>query len=257
MGSSSIGFTNTARCRIVEVTCCRGRAPLLASRQVLSSLIAAAVRDHCQYITYTCGSEMYAHSPCAREHLDSPDDMLSELAGLLLTAEIEGRSQMVIWGSLLSSVCCSRRRDELVLEFALTPLAIAAFHPDNPYSNSNIAEALFFSSKYAPPLLRLVRERFPHGVQQIYLSLSELRQLFGIGDEKYVNWHDFRRFVLDPAAGEINAVAHVDISTTERRQSRKVIGVDLHFAAKPWLSYVHQSSFRGVTCDPPAAQYAP
>ena len=257
MGSSSIGFTNTARCRIVEVTCCRGRAPLLASRQVLSSLIAAAVRDHCQYITYSCGSEMYAHSPCTREHLDDPGGMLSELAGLLLTAVVEGSCPLEIWGCLLSSVCSSRRRNDLVLEFALTPLAIAAFHPDNPHSTYNIAQALFFSSKYAPALLGLVRNKLDRGIEQTYLGLSELRHLFGISDEKYINWHDFRRFVLDPAVGEVNAVAHVDISTAELRKARKVIGAELRFGAKPWLSYVHQSSFHGVTCDPLAGPCSP
>lgn len=240
------------RYRVTDVACCRGRAPSLACRQVLSSLIAAAVRDHCQYITYSCDGTMYAQSACAREHMDQPDMVLTELASLVMTAVVDGRGQAVIRGSVLSSVACSRRHDDLVVEFALTPLAIAAFHPDNPHSTHNIAEALFFNSKYAPALLRLAREKLDLGVRQTYLSLNKLRCALGVGDDKYLNWNDFRRFVLDPAAAEVNEVAHLDISTNELRQSRKVIGVELHCAAKPWLSHVHQTSFRGVTCDPAA-----
>lgn len=245
MGSSRIDSTQAAHYRVADVICCRGRAPSLVARQILSSLIAAAVRDRCQYITYSC-----EQSECTHGDTVEPDEVLTELASLLMTVVVDECSYTVIRGCVLSSVACSRRHDDLVVEFALTPVAIAAFHPGNPHSTNNIAEALFFISKYAPALLRLVRDKLDQGARRTYLGLTKLRLALGVDDDKYLNWNDFRRFVLDPAAAEVNEVTHFDITMAELRQSRKVIGVDLQFAPKSWLSHIHQRSFRGVTCDP-------
>lgn len=241
MGTRQPTYLQHADFRIDDVASTKNRAPSPLCRQVLSSLIAAVIRDRCEHLGYTCEAEDYC-GECGAEQLE---DLLAELAGLVITAT--SGSGVVTRGCLLSSVSSRSEGGKTYWEFVFTPLAIASFHPDNPFSASNTAAALFFTSKYAPMLLQLASQMLERGAGKMYLSLATLRRVLGVEDEKYLNWNDFRRFVLDPAAHEITEVAHLDLTTSELRQSRKVIGIEVHCAAKEWLSHVSQQCFHSVS----------
>jgi hypothetical protein len=215
----------------------------MTGRQILCSLITATGRDRCRHVTYAKDLSRRTEQDCT-DHLDA---LLDELVGLIITASDDAAGdETIVRGGLLSSIACRRRSGDLLVEFALTPLACAAFGPENPYCAENTAAALQFTSKYAPALLRLAREGLERGAEPTYLSQAKLRASLGVDDDKYLNWTDFRRFVLDPAAAEVNAVAHLDIGATEVRQARKVVGVELLFSAKPWFRDIDRLTLRGM-----------
>lgn len=62
-------------------------------------------------------------------------------------------------------------------------------------------------------------------------TLNELRSLLGVSD-KYEDWRNFKRIVLDKVKKEINAHTNIKMTFTTERAGRKVIGVIFNFSDK-------------------------
>lgn len=62
-------------------------------------------------------------------------------------------------------------------------------------------------------------------------SIQELRSLLGVAD-KYKDWRNFKRIVLDKVKKEINAHTNIKMTITTERAGRKVTGVIFNFSDK-------------------------
>jgi hypothetical protein len=63
-------------------------------------------------------------------------------------------------------------------------------------------------------------------------DLTELRAGLGIDPEVYTDFAQLRRKVLEKAKSEIDQLAHYTVDWVERKQGRKVIGIDFEFRPK-------------------------
>lgn len=77
------------------------------------------------------------------------------------------------------------------------------------------------SSFYAVRLYELMSQFLKLGQREC--TLDQLRQMLDLGN-KYPNVKDMRRWVLDPALKELNAVTDLAVTAEPRRQGRKIIG---------------------------------
>ena len=62
-------------------------------------------------------------------------------------------------------------------------------------------------------------------------SIDELRSLLGVAD-KYEDWRNFKRIVLDKIKKEINKHTSIKMTFTTERDGRKVVGVIFNFQIK-------------------------
>ncbi|MFK7981655.1 MAG: replication initiation protein [Saprospiraceae bacterium] len=60
-------------------------------------------------------------------------------------------------------------------------------------------------------------------------SVAELRSLLGVAD-KYEDWRNFKRIVLDKVKKEINKHTSIKMSFTTTREGRKVVGIIFNFS---------------------------
>lgn len=90
------------------------------------------------------------------------------------------------------------------------------------------------SSKYAIALYELVQARVNMETCVETFSLDTFRALVGVPPGKMVRGPDFRRFVLDVASMEINALADVGVTLDVKRKGDRANGAITHVTMAWW-----------------------
>lgn len=122
--------------------------------------------------------------------------------------------------------------DEGWIEWEFTPWARKLIKESESYAVMNRQAVLGFRSNYALRLYVIGSLRL-HRRQPVWKTdLTELRAGLGIDPEVYTDFAQLRRKVLEKAKSEIDQLAHYTLHWTERKQGRKVIGIDFEFKPK-------------------------
>jgi len=122
--------------------------------------------------------------------------------------------------------------DEGWIEWEFTPWARKLIKESESYAVMNRQAVLGFRSNYALRLYEIGSLRL-HRRQPVWKTdLTELRAGLGIDPEVYTDFAQLRRKVLEKAKSEIDQLAHFCVEWVERKQGRKVIGIDFEFKPK-------------------------
>jgi hypothetical protein len=92
------------------------------------------------------------------------------------------------------------------------------------FTKISMGDVVGLKSIYSVRIYELLKQYENIGKRE--LSLSELREFFGISLEKYKRFNDFKKDVLERAKKEINAKTEYDIDYTEKKEARKVVGLE-------------------------------
>lgn len=89
-------------------------------------------------------------------------------------------------------------------------------------------EVMFcFQSKYGLALYEMVQKRGHLQKHVDEFAVDEFRQLLGVPKNKLVSFHDFRRFAIEPAVAEVNALGDYRIEANGIRHGRSITKVRL------------------------------
>jgi plasmid replication initiation protein len=92
------------------------------------------------------------------------------------------------------------------------------------FTKISMGDVVGLKSIYSVRIYELLKQYENIGKRE--LSLSELREFFGISLGKYKRFNDFKKDVLERAKKEINAKTEYDIDYTEKKEARKVVGLE-------------------------------
>ena len=91
---------------------------------------------------------------------------------------------------------------------------------------------LSLSSKYSLALYELISRRINcHSCKETF-TLERFRELLGVDPSKLKRWPDLRRFVVEPAALDLNALAPFMVAINPIKQGRAVTLVEVSWAPK-------------------------
>lgn len=122
--------------------------------------------------------------------------------------------------------------DEGWIEWEFTPWARKLIKESESYAVMNRQAVLGFRSNYALRLYEIGSLRL-HRRQPVWKTdLTELRAGLGIDPDVYTDFAQLRRKVIEKAKSEIDQLAHFTVDWSERKQGRKVIGIDFEFKPK-------------------------
>lgn len=122
--------------------------------------------------------------------------------------------------------------DEGWIEWEFTPWARKLIKESESYAVMNRQAVLGFRSNYALRLYEIGSLRLHRRQPMWKTDLTELRAGLGIDPEVYTDFAQLRRKVLEKAKSEIDQLAHFTVEWAERKQGRKVIGIDFEFKPK-------------------------
>lgn len=118
------------------------------------------------------------------------------------------------------------------IEWEFTPWARKLIKESESYAVMNRQAVLGFRSNYALRLYEIGSLRL-HRRQPVWKTdLTELRAGLGIDPSVYADFAQLRRKVLEKAKSEIDQLAHFTVDWAERKQGRKVVGIDFQFKPK-------------------------
>lgn len=96
------------------------------------------------------------------------------------------------------------------------------------FTQFHLIHTLAMKSKYSIRLYELLKSYEKLG--QVRFDLQRFKELVGID---YLNWYDIRRFVLETAKKEINALSDIEISYTPAKKGKAVASILFDINAKP------------------------
>ena len=90
-----------------------------------------------------------------------------------------------------------------------------------------------FKSVYSVRLYELLKQWKKSDPKKMPMfELQKLRGQLGVADDDYSRMYDFKRYVLDKAVTEINEHSDLDVSYTQRKKGRVIIGFDFKIKTK-------------------------
>lgn len=92
----------------------------------------------------------------------------------------------------------------------------------NNYTMYSLINVLGMQSKYSPRIYELAKSN--EYKKNFIINLQELKEM--ISAEHYINYTDFKRYVLDTAIKEINAVTDINLTYEPIKEGRKVTKIE-------------------------------
>jgi len=156
------------------------------------------------------------------------------VAGIRLTMDgISSRGRPArIRGALVHIVEETDEGDSAWVEFDFYDDVRRLLGASDVYATMNRSALLAFRSKYTVTLYELGCLLSGRNCKTQTFSVDDLRRKLGVEEDKYSDWAQFRRKVIQPARTEIDQLAHFVMTVQEQRQGRKVVAVTLGFWPK-------------------------
>jgi Initiator Replication protein len=220
---------------LVEVRFVKGHSLSLTASRLLALMILAAGAD-----AWADTRHRMRKSDVRRGHKGNEriGDMLEELHRTLFAEDDRswrGKKAVTRFPLIQLSreeVDDDGTTDDGWIEWEFTPWARKLIKESESYAVMNRQAVLGFRSNYALRLYEIGALRL-HRRQPVWKAdLTELRAGLGIDPDVYGDFAQLRRKVLDKAKSEIDQLAHFTVGWVERKQGRKVIGVDFEFKPK-------------------------
>ncbi len=112
--------------------------------------------------------------------------------------------------------------DKGFLEFYTNPqISPFLFYLEKQYAKYKLESVLSFKSVYTTPMYRLLRMHIGQNRSVFIYSIDELRKILGVDTEKYTNFKDFKKYVIEPAKRELAESSyepiHFDYESTDKK----------------------------------------
>ena len=169
-------------------------------------------------IMHISGKEIHAH--------------IIELAGTVITADviIDGKKARE-YGPLVSSATHFLEEDQII-KYKFSDLMVKIFRSSTHWAALNARAMHAFESAYGLRLYEMISLRQNRHQFQETFDLVDLRQRLGVPDGKLTRWPDLRRYALDKACDEVNALSGAKVTWEPKKRGRSVIGVVLSWRIK-------------------------
>lgn len=119
------------------------------------------------------------------------------------------------------------------LSIAINPFVLSYFIDiaDN-FTEFRLENVLRIGSSYGIKLYKLLKQ-YENTIQKYRkLDIIELRNQFGISEEKYVRYNNFKVSVIDVSVKHINEHTDILVNYIEKKQGRKVSSLVFHIKSK-------------------------
>jgi hypothetical protein len=220
---------------LVEVRFVKGHSLSLTASRLLALMILAAGADAWADMRHRMRKADVRRGHKGNERIG---DMLEELHRTLFSEDDRswrGKKAVTRFPLIQLSreeVDEDGRSDDGWIEWEFTPWARKLIKESESYAVMNRQAVLGFRSNYALRLYEIGSLRL-HRRQAVWKAdLTELRAGLGIGPDVYTDFAQLRRKVLEKAKSEIDQLAHFTVVWSEKKQGRKVIGIDFEFKPK-------------------------
>lgn len=220
---------------LVEVRFVKGHSLSLTASRLLALMILAAGADAWADMRHRMRKADVRRGHKGNERIG---DMLEELHRTLFSEDDRswrGKKAVTRFPLIQLSreeVDEDGRSDDGWIEWEFTPWARKLIKESESYAVMNRQAVLGFRSNYALRLYEIGSLRL-HRRQAVWKTdLTELRAGLGIDPDVYTDFAQLRRKVLEKAKSEIDQLAHYTVDWSERKQGRKIIGIDFEFKPK-------------------------
>ncbi len=220
---------------LVEVRFVKGHSLSLTASRLLALMILAAGADAWADMRHRMRKADVRRGHKGNERIG---DMLEELHRTLFSEDDRswrGKKAVTRFPLIQLSreeVDEDGQSDDGWIEWEFTPWARKLIKESESYAVMNRQAVLGFRSNYALRLYEIGSLRL-HRRQAVWKAdLTELRAGLGIDPDVYTDFAQLRRKVLEKAKSEIDQLAHFTLDWTEKKQGRKVIGIDFEFKPK-------------------------
>ena len=138
-------------------------------------------------------------------------------------------------------------REDGILVYDFHPKLIELLRDSELYARMQMKVIAAFSSKYALSLYEIVAARIEmkHKSSET-VDVETLRMWLGVEIGKLGTWSNLRKFAIEPAVKEVNALSPFEVAIEPVRRGRKVVEVHLSWAKKEPLSPSEQAAAREV-----------
>ena len=127
-----------------------------------------------------------------------------------------------------------RSRGELKYEFS--PRLVPLLRRSEIYARMEVKVLSAFTSRYGLSLYEILASRINLRKTTEQLDIETLRQWLGVVSGRHTRWPDFRRFVLEIAVREVNALSPIAVTAEPIKEGRKFVSVRLTWSRKPPFS---------------------
>lgn len=138
-------------------------------------------------------------------------------------------------------------REDGILVYDFHPKLIELLRDSELYARMQMKVIAAFSSKYALSLYEVIAARIElrHKSAET-VDIDTLRMWLGVEIGKLGTWSNLRKFAIEPAVKEVNALSPFEVAIEPVRRGRKVVEVRLSWAKKEPLSPSEQAAAREV-----------
>lgn len=131
-----------------------------------------------------------------------------------------------------------------VIKMRINPFVLPYFvEIKERFTEFNLRYLIAMGSSYGIKLYKLLKQYQTIGDRTI--TVSELRQQFGINEEKYSQYGDLKRFVIDIAIKHINNYTDIQVRYEEIKLSRKIHKLKFYIIAK--MTQARQAKIAFIT----------
>lgn len=114
------------------------------------------------------------------------------------------------------------------------------------YGKLDLKTVASFTSKYALRLYELAAQRIELHKQTEEIEINHFRELLGVPAGKMALYADFRRFAIEPAVREVNALSPYDVTVEPVKVGLAVKRVRLSWAKKKAFTSAEQAAVKEV-----------
>ncbi len=215
---------------LVEVRPARGQHLSLASRKALNLMIQTAAGE-----AWRPGDHRVSKKTLRRSHEsnDRLDDILREIGSTILEIRhtIDGKPG-TLRVPILSASFEPDDNDDAFVIFRFTDEVRALLASSETYAALETKVVLAFKSKYSLALYEIGAQLSGRRDPTKIYTVDDLRRVVGVPPKAMTRWQDFRRYVLELAAAEINQLAPFELNFVPLKNGRSIERVELRFWRK-------------------------
>lgn len=168
-------------------------------------------------------NDFYAMCGLQKESYTELKEILRTLKSKSWWVEIDdqGTESAVSWFNVVRT---NKRSGKVTIKFHedMMPFLLDLAKQDAFYTSYNLKYVLPMNSQYSPRLYELLKS-YQKNQSQWFFEIEDLK--YHLDCQHYKDFHDFKRFVLEPAVAEINQYTDLAIAYSVQRKGRKVTRV--------------------------------
>lgn len=218
---------------LIEIRVARGDADLsLVARRALLLMLEAAAGDAWRYQFHRIAKAELRGSHRSLEHVRPA---LDELTSIVFTMPdtLEGKPATRRFPLLDEIADHNDNVASALIEFRFSRRACDILRQSDVYARLSREAIVRFQSRYSLRCYEVGSVLYNRRNPTWRGDVEALRALLHVPAGTYPNFADFRRRVLEIARDELHQLAEFDMSWTEQRRGRQIIGIELRFTGKP------------------------